>query len=249
MTADGRTAVVTGAASGIGAGVARRFAADGDRVAVLDQNAGAAEERAAALRAEGGVATAYQVDVADWTGVASVFDRVRDDLGPVTVLVTSAGIESFDRAVDVTPATWDRMLAVNLTGTFTCIQAALPDMLAARWGRIVTISSSSAQSGTPNMSHYVASKGGVIALTKSLAREQAGDGLTVNTIPPSVVDTPMARDAEQRGLVDLERAAAMIPVGRPGTSDDIAATCAFLCSESADYITGQVIGVNGGMYI
>jgi NAD(P)-dependent dehydrogenase (short-subunit alcohol dehydrogenase family) len=113
----------------------------------------------------------------------------------------------------------------------------------------VTISSSAAQSGAPRMAHYAASKGGVIALTKSLARELAKRGITVNTIPPSLVDTPMARGAEARGLMDVEAAAAAVPVGRAGTPDDIAAACSFLCSDAAGYVTGQVIGVNGGMYI
>ena len=120
---------------------------------------------------------------------------MRGALGPVTILVTSAGIESFDAVLDITPEKWDHILAVNLTGTFTCMQLAVPDMIADGWGRIVTISSSSAQSGAPHMAHYVASKGGVIGLTKAFAREFAGQGITVNTIPPTIVDTPMARNA------------------------------------------------------
>jgi 2-hydroxycyclohexanecarboxyl-CoA dehydrogenase len=244
-----RVAVVTGAASGIGLGVARRFGSDGDRVALLDRQGDAAERAAAELREQGATAVAYEVDVADWPAVSAAFDRVRADLGPVGVLVTSAGIESFDAAVDITPDTWGRILAVNLTGTFACIQAALPDMIEAGWGRIVTISSSSAQSGAPYMAHYSASKGGVIGLTKALARELAGAGITVNTIPPSLVDTPMARDAEARGLVNVDTMAAMVPLGRAGTPDDIAAACAYLCSDGGSYVTGQVIGVNGGMYI
>jgi 2-hydroxycyclohexanecarboxyl-CoA dehydrogenase len=244
-----RVAVATGAASGIGLGVARRFGADGDRVALLDRQGDAAEEAAAELREQGVTAAAYEVDVADWPAVGGAFERVRADLGPVGVLVTSAGIESFDAAVAITPETWGRILAVNLTGTFACIQAALPDMIDAGWGRIVTISSSSAQSGAPYMAHYSASKGGVIGLTKALARELAGAGITVNTIPPTLVDTPMARDAEARGLVNVDAMAAMVPLGRAGTPDDIAAACAYLCSDGGGYVTGQVIGVNGGMYI
>ncbi len=244
-----RVSVVTGAASGIGLGVAHRFAADGDRVALLDRDVEAAEQAAIALRGQGATAVAYEVDVADWSTVNETFGRVRADLGPVAVLVTCAGIESFDAAVDISPETWNRILAVNLTGTFTCIQAALPDMVGGGWGRIVTISSSSAQSGAPHMAHYAASKGGVIALTKALARELAGAGITVNTIPPSLVDTPMARSAEARGLVSVAKMAAMVPLGRAGTPDDIAAACSFLCSDGGSYITGQVIGVNGGMYI
>ena len=244
-----RVAVVTGAASGIGLGVAQRFAADGDPVALLDRSGHAAEAAAAALRDQGANAVAYAVDVADWSAVHDAFDTIRGELGPVAKLVTSAGIESFDAAVDITPKKWGSIIAVNLTGTFTCIQAALPDMIDAGWGRIVTISSSSAQSGAPHMAHYSASKGGVIGLTKALAREFASAGITVNTIPPSLVDTPMARDAEARGLVKVDAMAAVVPLGRAGTPGDIAGACAFLCSDDGSYITGQVIGVNGGMYI
>jgi len=244
-----RVVVVTGAASGIGLGVARRFATEGDAVALLDRDGDAAARAAEELRAEGAVAVAIAVDVADWSAVGAAFDRVRTELGPISALVTSAGIEAFEAAATITEASWGRMLAVNLTGTFTCIQAALPDMVEAGWGRIVTISSSSAQSGAPHMAHYAASKGGVIGLTKALARELAGAGVTVNTIPPSLVDTPMARGAEAKGLVSVDAMAKMVPLGRAGTPDDIAAACSFLCSEGGGYITGQVIGVNGGMYI
>jgi 2-hydroxycyclohexanecarboxyl-CoA dehydrogenase len=164
-----RVVVVTGGASGIGLGVAQQFAGDGHRVAVLDVNGVAAEAAAAELRGSGGTALAVEVDVADRDSVAAAFARIRAELGPVEVLVTSAGIESFTPLLDITGEKWERVIAVNLTGTFNCVQAALPDMLADSWGRIVTISSSSAQSGAPNMTHYAASKGGVIALTKPLA--------------------------------------------------------------------------------
>jgi NAD(P)-dependent dehydrogenase (short-subunit alcohol dehydrogenase family) len=139
---------------------------------------------------------------------------------------------------------------VNLTGTFHAVQAAIPDMLDASWGRIVTISSSSAQSGAARMAHYVASKGGVIGLTKALAVEYAPNGITVNTIPPGFIDTPMVRRAEARGdLPPVEAVIARTPVRRAGTPEDIAAACAFLCSDDAGYVTGQVIGVNGGWYL
>jgi 2-hydroxycyclohexanecarboxyl-CoA dehydrogenase len=245
-----RVAVVTGGASGIGLGVARSFVADGHRVAVLDRDGAGAEAAAGQLVDEGGKAIAVEVDVADRASVDAAFARVRDELGPVEILVTSAGIESFDRLLDITAETWDRIIAVNLTGTFVCAQAAVPDMVAAGWGRIVTISSSSAQSGAANMAHYAASKGGVISLTRSLASELARSGITANTIPPSLVDTPMARKAEAAGdFPGVDVVGPMVPVGRAGTPDDIAAACSFLCSDRAGYITGQVIGVNGGMYI
>jgi NAD(P)-dependent dehydrogenase (short-subunit alcohol dehydrogenase family) len=245
-----RVAVVTGGASGIGLGVARRFAADGERVALLDSDGPAVEAAAAQLRGEGAAALAAHVDVADRASVAAGFELVRAELGPVEILVTSAGIESFTPVLDITDDGWDRIIGVNLTGTFTCVKAALPDMINAGWGRIVTISSSSAQSGAPNMAHYAASKGGVIGLTKALAVELARSGVTVNTIPPSLVDTPMARKAEAAGdFPGVDVIGPMVPLGRAGTPADIAAACSFLCSEGGSYITGQIIGVNGGMYI
>jgi NAD(P)-dependent dehydrogenase (short-subunit alcohol dehydrogenase family) len=243
-----RVAVVTGGASGIGLGVSRAFVADGYKVAILDLKG--AQEAAAELAAEGGTTLAIDVDVSDREAVAAAFGKVRADLGPVEILVTSAGIESFTPALEIDATRWDQIIAVNLTGTFTCIQEALPDMVTGGWGRIVTISSSSAQSGAPNMAHYAASKGGVIGLTKSIAVEFARQGITCNTIPPSLVDTPMARHAEEVGdFPGVDVIGPMVPLGRAGTPADIAAACSFLCSDAGSYITGQVIGVNGGMYI
>lgn len=246
----GRVAIVTGAASGIGLGVARRLAADGHAVALLDLDIDGIRKAVAELEGEGKRVTGHGVDVADRAALEQVFASVREELGPVTIVVTSAGIEAFDPVLDITPQKWDRLIAVNLTGTFTCLQLAVADMVAAGWGRIVTISSSSAQSGAPNMAHYVASKGGVIGLTKAFARELAGNGITANTIPPTIVDTPMARKGEANGDVPpVEMMAKMVPLGRAGTPEDIASACSYLCTEEAGYITGQIIGVNGGMYI
>lgn len=246
----GRVAVITGAASGIGLAVARRLAAQGHRVALLDRQADAVHTAADHLRADGVTAVAHAVDVADRGAVRQVIEAVRDDLGPVTIIVTSAGIEEFTPVADITAQSWDHILAVNLTGTFTCVQAVIPDMRAARWGRIVTISSSSAQQGAPNMAHYVASKGGVIALTKAIATELAAEGITANTIPPSIVDTPMARAAEKADdFIGVDVVASMTPVGRAGSAEEIAAACAFLCGDDAGFITGQQIGVNGGWYM
>ena len=245
-----RVAVVTGAGSGIGLGVAQQLASDGHHVAMLDLDGAAVEAEAARIQTKTTRALAVEVDVSDRDGVDAAFARVRAELGPVEILVTSAGIESFDAVLDITPEKWDRILAVNLTGTFSCIQCSVPDMLSIGWGRIVTISSSSAQSGAPNMAHYASSKGGVIALTKALAVELARQGITVNTIPPSLVDTPMARKAEAAGdFPGVDVVGPMVPLGRAGTPADIAAACSFLCSASGSYITGQIIGVNGGMYI
>jgi 2-hydroxycyclohexanecarboxyl-CoA dehydrogenase len=245
-----RVAVVTGAASGIGLGIAQRLAAAGHAVALLDTDSAGVEKGAAELTAQGHKAVGHQADVSDRQRLEAVYASVRDELGPVTIVATSAGIESFDALADITPEKWERIINVNLTGTFTSVQLAVPDMIAAGWGRIVTISSSSAQSGAPNMAHYAASKGGVIGMTKAFARELAPHGITANTIPPTIVDTPMAKHAEARGDVpSIDLLGSMVPLGRAGTPDDIAAACAFLCSEDASYITGQLIGVNGGMYI
>jgi len=240
-------AVVSGAASGMGLAIARRLASAGNRVALLDLDGDGVARAAAEIGAD---AIAAKVDVTDRGGVDEAIARARAELGPVEILVTSAGLDEFRAFTDITPDAWDRMLAVNLTGTFHCIQAALPDMLAAGWGRIVTISSSSAQSGTARMAHYVASKGGVIGLTRALAVELAPQGITVNTIPPGFIDTPMARRAEARGdLPSIDAVAARTPVRRAGTPEDIAAACAFLCADDAGYITGQAINVNGGWYL
>jgi 2-hydroxycyclohexanecarboxyl-CoA dehydrogenase len=247
----GRVAVITGAASGMGLAIARHLAARGDRVGLLDLQGEAALRAAGELRESGAAAIGVETDVTDRRAVDAALDKVRAELGPVAIMVTSAGLDAFERFTEITAESWQRVLAVNLTGTFQCLQAAVPDMLEARWGRMVTIASSSAQSGAPRMAHYVASKCGVIGLTRALALELAPHGITVNTIPPGMIDTPMLRRAEAAGDVGkLEKIAPrMIPVGRAGTPEDVAATCGFLCSDEAGFITGQVIGVNGGMVL
>ena len=244
-----RVAVVTGGGSGMGTAVCRRLAERGDRVAVLDVNAEAAAQVAKELAADGLAALGVAVDVSDRAAVDAALDEVRSAFGAVEIMITSAGIEGFVEFLDITPEAWERMMAVNLSGTFHILQAAVPDMIAGGWGRIVTISSSSAQHGTRRMAHYVASKGGVIGLTKALALDLAPHGITVNTIPPGAIDTPMMRRPLESGAMNLEQVLARAPLGRLGTPDDIAAACVFLCSEEAGYITGQQINVNGAWYI
>jgi 2-hydroxycyclohexanecarboxyl-CoA dehydrogenase len=235
----------------MGRAICHHLARRGHRLAVLDIDGDATERVAKEVEADGGRAVAVGVDVSDRTDVDAALNRARSALGgPVGIMVTSAGIEGFVDFLDIDADAWDRMLAVNLTGTFHCLQAVVPDMVEAGWGRIVTISSSSAQSGTRRMAHYVASKGGVIALTKALALDLAPHGITVNTIPPGAIDTPMMRRPMEAGLMGSEeQLIARAPLGRLGTPDDIAATCAFLCSEEAGYITGQQINVNGLWYV
>ena len=234
----------------MGLEICRQLAARGERVAVVDLSAEAAEKAAAGIAEAGGTAIGLQADVSDRSAIDTAYAAVREQLGPIEILVTSAGLDEFCDFTAISVAQWDRMIAVNLTGTFNCLQAAVPDMLAGGWGRIVTISSSSAQSGAKRMAHYVASKGGVIGITKALAVELAPNGITVNTIPPGFIDTPMVRRAEDKGdLPDVNLIAKQTPVRRAGTPQDIAAACVFLCSEEAGYITGQALNVNGGWYL
>ena len=234
----------------MGRAVCRRLAAAGHAVAVLDIDGDATERVAKEVEADGGRAIPVAVDVSDRAAVDAAMDEARGAFGPVGILVTSAGIEGFVSFLDISVEAWERMLAVNLTGTFHCVQSVVPDMIDAGWGRIVTISSSSAQSGTKRMSHYVASKGGVIAFTKALALDLASKGITVNTIPPGAIDTPMMRRPVESGaMASMDQVVARAPLGRLGTPEDIAAACAFLCSEEAGYITGQQINVNGAWYL
>lgn len=228
-----KNAVVTGGGSGIGAAIARRLRADGLNVATLDLTPSEEE-------------SAYTADVTDRGQIDTALAAIREQLGPVTVLVNAAGLEHFKRFTDITFDDWQRVIDVNLNGVFHCVQAVLPDMIEAGWGRIVNISSSSTHSGQPYMSPYVAAKSAVNGLTKSLALEYGPSGITVNAVPPGFIDTPMLRKSEARGYLVVEKNIEATPVRRIGKPEDIAAACAFLISEEAGYITGQILGVNGG---
>ncbi|MCK9904296.1 short-chain dehydrogenase [Parafrankia colletiae] len=242
-----RVAVVTGGASGIGEATCHHLAERGHRIAVLDRDGDATERVVKELSATGTQARGYAVDVTDRAAIDDAFADIRAVLGPTEILVTSAGLVAFDPFEEITLEQWNLVLAVNLTGTFHSCQAAISDMVAGRWGRIVTIASSSAQRGSPTMAHYAAAKGGVIVLTKSLARAYASHGITVNSIPPSGIETPMQHQSQAEGnLPANEVMAGTIPLGHLGAPDDIAAAAAFLASEEAGFITGQVLGVNGG---
>jgi 2-hydroxycyclohexanecarboxyl-CoA dehydrogenase len=245
---DRRVAIVTGGGSGIGLAIAQRLAADGAAVALFDRDAEAAAAGAASIEAAGGAALGLVVDVTDRPGIAAGVTEVREVLGRPTILVNNAGLDGFDTFLKITPELWDRILQVNLTGTFNCCQAVVPDMVEEGWGRIVNISSSAAQTGQPRMTHYVAAKAGVMGFTKALALELGPKGITVNTIPPEFIDTPMLRAAEAAGQLGegVDFHARQTPVRRAGLPSDIAAMTAFLVSDEASYVTGQIMGVNGG---
>lgn len=245
-----RVVVVTGGASGIGLGVSRLFARKGHPVAMLDVQDTALEREGAALRAAGAKLLARKVDVSNREEVEAAYAAVRHELGPIAIVVANAGISEGIGFLDTSVSVWQRMIDINLTGVFHTVQAALPDMVEAKWGRIITISSHAGQSGAVDRAHYAASKAGVIGLTRALAREFAAMGITVNTIPPSVVATPMAEQGIAAGTFPpLEVIAQHIPIPRPGTPEDIAAACEYLASDGASYVTGQVLAVNGGMFI
>jgi 2-hydroxycyclohexanecarboxyl-CoA dehydrogenase len=240
-----KTAVVTGGGSGLGRACAVQLARDGAQVAVWDLNAQGAEETVHLIKAEGGRAAAYIGDAATKNDIDKILGRIRAELGPTLILVNNAGITGFCSFLEITEEDLQRIYRINLMGPFILTQSALPDMLTAGWGRIIFISSSSAQTGAIKMAHYSSSKGGIIALCKSLAREFAGRGITVNNIPPGFIDTPMTRSSP----IDVDAIAQESPMKRVGQPEDIGAACGFLASEAAGYITGQTFGVNGGRVI
>lgn len=226
---------MTGGASGIGRAVAERLRKDGLRVAVIDLSPTDDE-------------FGHVADVTDRAQVDAAVAAIHEQFGPILVLVNAAGVEGFQKFSTMTFEDWSKVIDVNLNGVFHTTQAVLPDMVEAGWGRIVNISSSSTHSGQPFMAHYVAAKSAVNGLTKSLALEYGPLGITVNAVPPGFIDTPMLRSAESRHLLGgtVEDHINRTPVRRVGRPEDIAAACAFFVSDEASYITGQILGVNGG---
>jgi len=241
----GRVALVTGGTRGIGKAIALRLAGEGADVAVASHSSdGTPVVRE--LESAGVRATAVRGDLSDPEQVGELFAAVRAALGDVDILVNNAAIADpqYSRAWELEPAGWSRMMAVNLDGVFFCCAQALPAMKARGWGRIVNISSTSGITGGTSGVHYAASKGGVIALSKALAREVAGLGITVNVVAPSKVDTGMFRAAV--APAERQDTIARIPVGRLGRPEEIAEAVAYFAGEQAGYTTGQVLVVSGG---
>jgi 3-oxoacyl-[acyl-carrier protein] reductase len=244
-----RTAVVTGAARGIGAGVARRLAADGMAVAVVDLDETACRPVVEEIKAAGGVALAVGLDVADEKAVQAGVDRVADQLGPPTVLVNNAGVIRDNLLFRMSAGDWDTVMAVHLRGSFLMTRAVQACMTRASWGRVVNLSSISAL-GNRGQANYSAAKAGIQGFTKTVAVELGRYGVTANAIAPGFIETDMTAETARRIGMDFEEfkaaAAAEIPVGRVGRPDDIAHAVSFLVSEEAGFVSGQVLYVAGG---
>ena len=245
-----KTALVTGAAAGIGKACALRLAKEGIAVGVLDLDLAACEAVVAEIEQGGGKGMALQASIADRGQVVAAVDKLRTAFGPVTIVVNNAGISHFVPFEELTDEAWDKMFEINTKGTFIVTQVCTPDMKAAGWGRIVNISSSSAQTGSVGMAHYSASKGAVVTLTRTLAQELGPHGITVNNIPPgAVMNTVMSEANKSKFAISTENLAKTIPVRRTGEPEDIANACAWLVHDDTSYVTGQTIGVNGGRVV
>ncbi len=245
-----KTIVITGAGRGIGAATARRFAAAGGRVAIFDRDRSAAEQTAAGIRAGGGMARSYACDITERAGVEAAVAASEAELGPIAVLVNNAGWDVFRPFLKTTPADWERLIAINLVGALHMHHVVLPLMVARKSGRIVNVASDAARVGASGEAVYAACKAGLVALSKTLAREHARDGITVNVVCPGPTATALFEEYKKGAnnpekLVEAFRRA--IPLGRVGEPDDLPGAIVFFASEAAAYVTGQVLSVSGGL--
>jgi 2-hydroxycyclohexanecarboxyl-CoA dehydrogenase len=241
MRLEGRKALVTGGASGIGAAIARRLAAEAASVVIGDLNDEGAHQVADEFGGE-----AVGLDVTEPASVAAVIE----ELGPFEILVNNAGMDEFGFFTDTDPDMWERVIAVNLVGVLTCTHAVLPAMQQAGYGRIVSIASEAGRVGSKGSAVYSAAKGGVIAFTKTIARENARFAITANAIAPGPIDTPLLRRATELGEIGervIETMKAATQLRRLGEPDEVAAAVAFLASDDASYVTGETLGVSGGL--
>ena len=247
---ESKTVVVTGGGGGIGGATCRRFAREGAKVAVYDMNLDAAEKVAAAIRDEGGQAQAFRCDITDRASVDKAVESTQQGLGPIDVLVNNAGWDVFKPFTKTEPAQWDKLIAINLTGALHMHHAVLPGMAARKAGRIVNIASDAARVGSSGEAVYAACKGGLVAFSKTIAREHARHGITVNVVCPGPTDTALFADyKEGAGNPEklMEAFTRSIPLGRIGQPDDLPGAILFFASDDAAYITGQVLSVSGGL--
>lgn len=247
MSSENRVALITGASRGIGHAIARRLAAEGYDLSICGTNQATIERAAEAIRAEAGVEIlARAVDVSDKDAVQGLVSETAKHYGRLDVLVNNAGITRDNISMRMKPEEWQQVIDTNLSSVFYAMQAALRPMMKAKFGRIINISSVVASMGNPGQLNYCASKGGIDAMTRSLAREIGSRGITVNAVAPGFIATDMTAELGDEAHKSL---AGQIPLGRLGAPEDIAAAVAFLASDDAGYITGQVLHVNGGMYM
>jgi 3-oxoacyl-[acyl-carrier protein] reductase len=246
MSWNERVALVTGASQGIGKACAIALAEAGAKVVLAARNVDKLNETAAEIAALGAEATVVPMDIADQPQIAGAFAQIKEKYGRLDILVNNAGITRDGLVMRMKRDDWDAVIASNLTGSHLCIQQALPIMLRARWGRIINITSVVAQTGNPGQANYIASKAGLIGLTKAVAQEVASRSITVNAVAPGFIATAMTEKIQDAAR---ERLLQMIPLGRMGSDRDVAVAVRFLASEEAGYITGHVLNVNGGMYM
>ncbi|CAH2598905.1 Glucose 1-dehydrogenase [Rhodovastum atsumiense] len=251
MTAfKGKTIIVTGAGGGIGGATARRFATQGGRVAAFDRDLAAAERTVAAIVAEGGTAFAYACDITDRSAVETAVAATERELGPIAVLVNNAGWDVFRPFLQTTPEDWERLIAINLVGALHMHHVVLPLMVGRKSGRIVNIASDAARVGSSGEAVYAACKAGLVALSKTLAREHARDGITLNVVCPGPTETALFEDYK-KGAGNPEKLAEAfrrsIPLGRIAQPDDLPGAILFFASDDAAYVTGQVLSISGGL--
>lgn len=247
---ENRVVVVTGGGGGIGSATCRRFAAEGARVAVLDLNEASAATVAEAIRAAGGQAQSLRCDISRRADVEQAVAAAEQALGPIDVLVNNAGWDVFKPFTKTEPADWDRLIAINLVGPLNLHHVVLPGMVARRRGRIVNIASDAARVGSSGEAVYAACKGGLVSFSKTLAREHARHGITVNVVCPGPTDTALFADYKQgAGNPEklVEAFTRSIPLGRIGQPDDLPGAVLFFASDDAGYVTGQVLSVSGGL--
>ncbi len=246
MTLTGKTALVTGAAQGIGRDIALALATDGADVAICDVNLEAAQKTAAEIEAKGRKSLAVKANVASSADVVAMIDQIVEKLGKIDILVNNAGITRDGLILRMKDEDWDLVLGINLKGAFLCTKAALKYMSKQRSGTVINIASIVGAMGNAGQANYVASKAGLIGLTKTIAREYANRGITANAVAPGFIDTAMTQALSENVRTELAK---QIPMGKLGTPADVANAVRFLASPWASYITGQVIHVNGGMYM
>ena len=245
-----KVALVTGAQAGIGAACAKRLARDGIAIGVLDLNEAICADTVAAIKVAGGEAIALGADITDRAQVKAAVAKLRNAFGPVTIVVNNAGVTDFVPFDEITEERWEVVYRINVLGQIIVTQEVMGDMKAKGWGRIVMISSSSAQTGAVNMSTYSGSKGAIVSMTRSMAQELGPLGITVNNIPPgSVMGTIMSEASRDKFQIPSEVLLQTLPVRRMGEPNDIANACAWLCLDESGYVTGQTIGVNGGRVV